>query len=240
MNGVAPLTDWTPSGGINSAYLDPTSGGKAFYTANLLRPYVGYGAINYTCSCGAANYNSLQTQVNRRFGKRSSSALTGRGRRPCRTAPAVPGPRTNCSMPKSPADRPQVVNAQLLVPDSQWQPDLEEPLHQGAARWLALQRRHQVDVGTPLTVTCTASSAPIGYWTGTPTPARHPFPLPDGQPQPLHPRRQSHPRQGPGGTLLSAERRQLQIARRQHAGHRQHSADAFPGTRLREVSTSAC
>jgi hypothetical protein len=81
MNGVAPLTDWTPSGGVNSAYLDPTTAGKAFYTANLLRPYVGYGAINYSCSCQNANYNSLQTQVNRRFGRRLQFGANWTGRR---------------------------------------------------------------------------------------------------------------------------------------------------------------
>ena len=56
-NSIAPYTEWTPTGGINTALLDPTSAGKAFYTANLLRPYVGYGAIDNSCSCGEANYN---------------------------------------------------------------------------------------------------------------------------------------------------------------------------------------
>jgi hypothetical protein len=69
-NSIAPYTEWTPTGGVNTALLDPTSGRKAFYTANLLRPYAGYGAIDNSCSCGEANYNSLQTQVNKRFGHR--------------------------------------------------------------------------------------------------------------------------------------------------------------------------
>jgi len=40
-NLIAPYTTWNPTTGINTAYLDPTTAGKAFYATNLLRPILG-------------------------------------------------------------------------------------------------------------------------------------------------------------------------------------------------------
>jgi hypothetical protein len=36
--------------------------------ANFLRPYQGYGAINYISFDDSSNYHSMQMQLNRRFG----------------------------------------------------------------------------------------------------------------------------------------------------------------------------
>src|SRR5262249_47590664 len=44
-NAVPPYTTWTPAGGPNPKFLDPTSsnGGRgAFYSTNLIRSMVGY------------------------------------------------------------------------------------------------------------------------------------------------------------------------------------------------------
>ena len=167
-NGVAPYTDWTPTGGTNSAYLDPTTAGKAFYTANLMRPYVGYGAINYTCSCFDANYNSLQTQVNRRFGKRLQFGANWTW---AKTMSYTRGPWTPdyLSYAEVSGDRPQVVNANYSyqVPDGSriWKNQFTRVLLDG---W-HFNGVTKLMAGTPATVTCTAAGAPIGYWTGTPT-----------------------------------------------------------------------
>jgi hypothetical protein len=167
-NGVAPFTDWTPAGGANQAYIDPTSGGKAFYTANLLRPYVGYGAINYTCSCGEANYNSLQTQVNRRFGKRLQFGANWTW---AKTMSYTRGPWTPDYLQYAEvgSDRPQVVNINYSyqIPDGSrfWKNKLTTSLLDGW-RFNGITKFMS---GTPLTVSCAAQSAPIGYWTGTPT-----------------------------------------------------------------------
>src|SRR5262249_2552217 len=51
-NAVPPYTTWTPDGGANKLFLDPTSannGTGAFYATNLIRAmtkYMGYGTIN--------------------------------------------------------------------------------------------------------------------------------------------------------------------------------------------------
>ena len=167
-NGVAPYTDWTPKGGANSLYLDSTTGGKAFITANLMRPYLGYGAINTTCSCGASNYNSLQTQVNRRFGKRLQFGANWTW---SKTMSYTRGPWTPdyLQYAEVAGDRPQVVNASYsyLIPDGSrmWRNRFTETLLDG---W-HFNGITKLMAGTPLTVSCTASGAPIGYWTGTPT-----------------------------------------------------------------------
>ena len=166
-NGVAPYTTWTPSAGANPAYLDPTTGGKAFYTANLIRPTLGYGAINTTCSCGAANYNSLQTQVNRRFGKRLQFGANWTW---SKTMSYTRGPWTPDSLSYAEVanSRPQVVNVNYSyrVPNGSriWKNPVTKVLldgwrFNGITKFLS---------GTPLTVNCTAQGAPIGYWTALP------------------------------------------------------------------------
>jgi hypothetical protein len=167
-NGVAPYTDWTPAGGANPTYIDPTSGGKAFYTVNLLRPVVGYGAINYTCSCGEANYNSLQTQLNRRLGRRLQFGANWTW---SKTMSYSRGPWTPdyLSYAEVAASRPQVVNISYSyqVPDGSriWRNSFTKAVldgwhFNGITKFLS---------GNPLTVGCTAQNPPIGYWTGTPT-----------------------------------------------------------------------
>jgi hypothetical protein len=168
-NSIAPLTDWTPTGGANPAYLDPTSGGKAFYTANLLRPYAGFGAIQYTCSCGESNYNSLQTQVNRRFGKRLQFGANWTWAKTMTYANRYPWVSDKLLYAEASGDRPQVVNANYSyqIPNGSriWSNGFTKTVLDG---W-RINGVTKLMAGTPLTVTCTASGAPIGQWTGTPT-----------------------------------------------------------------------
>ncbi len=73
LNAVPPFTTWTPQGGTNKVFVDPTSASGALYSTNLIRSMVGFKGVAqiplYT-SIGASNYNSLQVQLNRRFGNR--------------------------------------------------------------------------------------------------------------------------------------------------------------------------
>ena len=81
-NGIAPGTVWSPNGGtcnsigncsgtLNPAFVNPTQTG-AILNINLVRALVGYNGIaditSFTAN-GGSNYNSLQEQLNKRFGK---------------------------------------------------------------------------------------------------------------------------------------------------------------------------
>ena len=57
-----------PDGLLNPATLDTTTGQP--FQANFLRPKLGYAGINYGQYSNSSNYNSMQTQLNKRFGKR--------------------------------------------------------------------------------------------------------------------------------------------------------------------------
>ena len=81
-NAVAPLTTWKPSGCANpvqggcpqAQFIDPTSNpaNPGFYSTNLIRAMTGYAGIgniiDFTNSY-TNNYNSLQMQLNRRYGR---------------------------------------------------------------------------------------------------------------------------------------------------------------------------
>jgi len=170
-NAVPPLTDWTPQTGAVKAYLDPTSanGTGAFYTANLIRSmtkYVGYGSISTYTSLGESNYNSLQVQLNRRFGKRYQF---GGNYTFSKTLNFSHQQFVDDYLTKNVLNRPHAVNLNFGY-----------DLHSFAVLRNHLITRTVMDgwhisgvaaifSGTPFTVGCSASSAPIGYWTGTPT-----------------------------------------------------------------------
>jgi hypothetical protein len=170
VNGVKPYTTWNPTTGRNQAYVDPTvtSAAGAFYNANLLRPYAGYGIIYASCSCINSNYHSLQTQLNRRFGKRLQFGANWTWSKTMTSArnPWTPDYLAYAEVSSS---RPQVVNANYSY-----------AIPNGSRIWKNVVTRTAFDgwringivklmSGTPLTVGCSASNAPIGYWTGTPT-----------------------------------------------------------------------
>jgi hypothetical protein len=59
------------------ASIDPTvSGGTTPLPDNFLRPYKGYGDINYLEFASNSNYHSLQVQANRRFSSSLSFGLS--------------------------------------------------------------------------------------------------------------------------------------------------------------------
>ena len=171
-NGVAPYTDWTPSGGAVAKYLDPTSangGTGAFYSANLIRSLSGgynYGSISTWTQIGESNYNSLQVQINRRFGRRlqfgtnytwSKTIIFGHNQ-------YLPDYLT-----KNVTNRPHAVNVNFgyKVPDGSRLLG-GNVVARGVMDGWNINGIGAFFVGTPLTVGCAATGQPIGYWYGTP------------------------------------------------------------------------
>ena len=171
-NAVAPYTTWTPDGGVNKTYLDPTSannGTGAFYATNLIRAltkYAGFGSVSTFTSLGESSYNALQTQINKRFNRRYqfSANYTWSKTITFSHQQFIPDILT-----KNVANRPHAVNVNFGY-----------DIPRGSALWSNWLTKAALDgwrfngigaffSGTPLTVGCAAANAPIGYWTGTPT-----------------------------------------------------------------------
>ncbi len=68
INDVPYRTTRLANGQLNPATLDATTGQP--FQANFQRPRLGYAGINYGQYSNSSNYNSMQTQLNKRFGKR--------------------------------------------------------------------------------------------------------------------------------------------------------------------------
>ena len=173
-NAIAPLTTWTPTGGPNGtpnpAYFDPTSKGGtgAFYVADLIRAmigYQGYSTINTYTSEGRTNYNALQVQLNRQFGKtvQFSANYTWAKALQYTRQQWVPDEKNVNST------RPHAVNASFgwSVPGGSrlW----TNFLTKGALDGWRLNGQVALFTGTAMTINCSAQSAPIGWPNGTPT-----------------------------------------------------------------------
>lgn len=173
-NAVAPLTTWTPTGGANPKYLDPTSGNggtASFYSTNLIRAlsggYQGWGAIKTFTQIGESMYDALQVQVNRRVGSR---LLFGVNYTWSKTLLYTRYQWTPDQLNKNvTSNRPQAVNLNFVysVPNG-------SRLWNNAFTKQVLDGWQVAGVGTfysgqPLTIACSAVNAPPGYWTGTPT-----------------------------------------------------------------------
>jgi hypothetical protein len=174
-NAVAPYTTWTPTGGANPKYLDPTSNGHgtaSFYSTNLIRAlaggYQGLGSIAQYSSNGESNYNALQVQLNKRLGGRLQFGVNYTW---SKTLVYTRYQWTPDELNKNiaGANRPQAVNANwtYAIPDGSrfWSNNFTKQ---------ALDGWHVAGIGTlyygqPLTIGCNAVGAPAGYWTGTPT-----------------------------------------------------------------------
>ena len=185
INAVRPLTDWTPTGGPkgtpNPIYLDPTSangGTGGFYNTNLIRSMVGYpyGSINPWDASGESYYDALQVQVNRRMGQRLTFVTNWTWSSFITFTPSqwIPNELTKTQNLTS---RPQALNVTFgyAIPDGsrflggQGGNSFTRGLTKGL-----LDRWHVSGVGSlfsglPMTVSCAAQSAPIGWPSGTPT-----------------------------------------------------------------------
>jgi hypothetical protein len=174
-NAVKPLTTWTPTGGANPTYLDPTSGngGRAgFYSTNLIRAlsggYRGWGAIQGYTQDGESYYDALQVSINRRFSKRFQF---GGNYTWSKTITYNRNQFVDDYLLKNVVNnnRPHAVNLN-------WGYDIPS----AAKYWNNAVTRTVFDgwhvsgvatffMGLPMTIGCTANGAPPGYWTGTPT-----------------------------------------------------------------------
>jgi hypothetical protein len=177
-NAVQPYTDWTPtanngSPGPVAKYLDPTSanGGTAgFYSTNLIRALangIDWSAIQGYTLDGESNYNALQASFNRRFSKRFQ---LGGNYTWSKTITYNRNQFVNDKLLKNvTSNRPQAVNVN-------WGYDIPgiTKYWDNKVSKLAFNNWHLSGVATfyngqALSISCSANSAPIGYWTGTPT-----------------------------------------------------------------------
>ena len=172
LNAPAPYTTWTPTGGPNPKYLDPTSGGKRFYSTDLVRAlagYAGFGAINLYTQAGESNYNSLQIQMNKRFGKRlqfntnytwSKALVYNRNQ-------FLPD---DLIKDVASTNRPHAFNANFgySLPDGSRLLGKPTMIAKQLLDGWRIFGESTLFAGLPMTVTCSAISAPIGYWYGTP------------------------------------------------------------------------
>jgi hypothetical protein len=172
LNAVPLYTTWTPAGGANSRFLDPTSsngGTGAFYSANLLRALVGYRGLGSISSYGYksnGNYNALQAQLNKRVSKDLQFGVNYTW---SKTMTYSFLQFVDDNITKNVSGRPHAVNANFgyTLPSTSklW----NNPFTREALDGWRLNGTGTLYSGTPLTVTCAVQGAPIGYWTGTAT-----------------------------------------------------------------------
>ena len=191
LNYVPPFTDWkpTPGPGTNScgqvtAFLDPTAAavnttnctGGAFLSSNVIRGitgYQGWQAINVNTNQGESNYNALQVQFNKRFGKRLQFGANYTWSKALSYNPGGSNQYINDKLTYNvTGNRPQVVNVNfgyklqngtMLLPS-------------GARNYVTKLFMDGWNIngvlsfydGTPANVSCAVTGAPIGYWTGSP------------------------------------------------------------------------
>jgi len=179
VNAVPLYTTWKPSGCANPvsggcpnpAYYDPTTAGGTggFYGTNLIRAltgYAGFGSIYQYTFVGESYYDALQVSLNKRLSRNlqygvnytwSKTILYSRTQ-------YVPD-----QLNKNVTSRPQAVNFNFGydVPKFSWMP--KNTFTKLATEGWRINGNGVMFYGLPLTVACTVTGAPPGYWTGTPT-----------------------------------------------------------------------
>jgi hypothetical protein len=182
LNPVPPFTTWTPQGGTNPRFVDPTSSSGALYSTNLIRSMVGYkgvGQIPLFVNNGTSSYNSLQVQLNRRVGRNvtwsanytwsktlvynryqfTDDALT-------RTEAGFPNSGGGGEFPAS-ANRPHAFNANFGY-DIHVVKTSNRFVKQVVDGWRVMGTA-QIFSGSGIAPRCTFTSNPVGYPNGTPT-----------------------------------------------------------------------
>ncbi len=180
LNAVPPLTDWTPTAnngqpGPVSKFLDPTSangGTGGFYSTNLIRalasPYAGWGQIQMYTSNGESHYEALQAQFNKRvgrnfhFGSNFTYSKTLAYSRDQFTADKLLENIASGTRPFA-----GNINFGYAIPNGStlWKNKFTEVVADG---W-NVEGILTYYFGTPMSISCSANGAPIGYWTGTPS-----------------------------------------------------------------------
>jgi hypothetical protein len=168
-NAIPPFTTWTPAGGLNQKYKDPTSsGGTGVYPTNLIRAltgYAGFGSISLWTYIGTNSYNSLQAQLNRRTGNIQwnlnytwSKTLTYGYNR-----------WVDSKLNRSETNRRHAVNFNVgysLPKPSKW---IRNVVAKHALDDWKINGNGALFTGSTFGVGCGSSGAPTNYWTGTPT-----------------------------------------------------------------------
>ncbi len=192
LNAPPPYTTWKPTPGpdTNSCgqvlkYLDPTAPavnltnctGGALLNAQLIRGltrFEGWNAINVNTNSGESNYNALQVQVNKRFGKRLQFGANYTWSKALAYSPGGSNQYidTKLTYNVTSGNRPHVVNVNFgyrLQNGTSLLPT-------GARNYVTKLFMDGWNIngvlsfysGTPIFVGCAVTGAPIGYWTGSP------------------------------------------------------------------------
>jgi len=184
-NAVAPLTTWKPSGCANpiqggcpqAQFIDPTSNpaNPGFYSTNLIRAmtnYAGIGNILDFTNGWTNNYNSLQMQLNRRYGRTQwnfnytfSRTITYNN-----DSSTTLWQFVDQQLTKNVVNRRHAINFNFGYD----LPEVGRRMGNHAIAKAVLDGWHingngSIYAGTPYTVTCSSTGAPSQYWTGTPT-----------------------------------------------------------------------
>jgi len=190
LNYVAPFTTWkpTPDATTNSCgqvtrFIDPTNStikadctGGAFLNSNLIRGiggYEGWQAINVNTNSGESNYNALQVQFNKRFGKRLQFGANYTWSKALSYSPGGGNQYIDTKLTYNvTGNRPQVVNVNFGYKLQNG----TSLLPSGARNYVTKLFMDGWNIngvlsfysGTAQNVSCAVSGAPIGYWTGSP------------------------------------------------------------------------
>jgi hypothetical protein len=168
LNAVPPFTTWTPQGGTNRAFVDPTSSSGALYSNNLIRSMVGFkgvGQIPLFVNNGTSSYNSLQVQLNRRVGRNitwsanytwSKTLLYSRQQ-------WTDDPLTRFET----GNRPHAFNANFGYDIHA--PQTGNPVLKQIVQGWRFMGTAQIFSGSGMAPTCNFQSNPVGYPNGTPT-----------------------------------------------------------------------
>jgi hypothetical protein len=168
LNPVAPFTTWTPQGGTNPAFQDPTSSSGALYSTNLIRSLVGYkgiGQIPLFVNNGTSSYNSLQVQLNRRVGRRLtwSANYTWSKTLTYNRQQWTPDALTRAET----GNRPHAVNANFGY--DIWSPKTSSKVLRQIVDGWRITGTAQIYSGAAMAPSCGFTNNPVGYPNGTPT-----------------------------------------------------------------------
>jgi hypothetical protein len=180
LNAVAPLTDWTPTAnngqpGPVARYLDPTSanGGTAgFYNTNLIRAlassFPGWGGIQMYSANGESHYEALQAQFNKRVGK---SFHFGSNYTWSKTLVYSRQQWVSDKLNENIAGgtRPHAANINFGYTIPGTNNLVKSKVLSAITEGWNVEGILTFYFGTAMSIGCSASGAPIGYWTGTPT-----------------------------------------------------------------------
>ncbi len=168
LNAIPPFTTWTPQGGTNPRFVDPTSSSGALYSTTLIRSMVGLkgvGQVPLFENNGTSSYNSLQVQLNRRIGRAItwSANYTWSKTLLYQRQQFTDDPLTRIET----GNRPHAFNANFgyEIPGFK---NGNRLLRQATGLW-RITGTAQIYSGAGMAPNCLFTANPVGYPNGTPT-----------------------------------------------------------------------